>query len=154
MKCHGKHGMESWEMMREAKDLLGMPALQRIFSVGHGVLYKTMRNPDFVGDTARPPIQRVRMMLHDLANAGGEDLAHAMLNYMAEALGMHLEPNATAVPDCDDVRDECLDDLPPLAVLHSLIQCGADVREVEAQGVVVKREVDETVVAYRNSLEG
>ncbi|GFM34055.1 hypothetical protein [Desulfovibrio subterraneus] len=148
-----KHRLQAWEMMREAKDCLGMPALERIFRRGHKQLYKQMRNPDYDGDSARPDIQRVRVLLHDLHEAGGTKLAHAMLNYMAEALGMHCVPDAVGIPDKGDVLAECLDDYPVLTRLHNAIQDRADMREVQALAEEVKGEIDETVVAYRQDLE-
>ncbi|GFM38295.1 hypothetical protein DSM19430T_29790 [Desulfovibrio psychrotolerans] len=150
----GKNTLQAWEMMLEAKDCLGMSALERIFKIGHKQIYKTMRNPDYDGDTARPFIQRVRMLLHDLNEAGGEELARAMLNYMAEPLEMHCIPNATGTPDKPDVMAECLDDYPALTKLHTAIQDRADMREVQALAEDVKGEVDETVVAYRQEMEG
>jgi hypothetical protein len=149
-----KHRLQAWEMMREAKDCLGMPALERIFRVGHKQLYKMMRNPDYDGDSTRPVIQRVRIMLHDLNEAGGAELAHAMLDYMAEALGRHTVPNATGTPDKGDVLAECLDDYPPLTKMHNAIQAGADLREVQALAEDAKSEIDETVVSYIQGLEG
>lgn len=152
-----KHELDAWEMMLEAKDRLGMPALERIFRVGHHTLYKQMRNPDLEGESMRPVIQRVRILLHDLAHVGGapgRELAHAMLDYMASALDMHGAPNADAKPDHDDIRAECLDDYPEVVLLHRLIEDGADLRSVEAQAGQVKREIDETVTAYRREIEG
>lgn len=149
-----KHALAPWEMMREAKDCLGLPALNRIFKIGNPGLYAQMVNPDYSAKSCRPVIQRVRMMLHDLMESGGDDLARAMLDYMAAPLGMHAEANAAAEPDQEDLRDECLDDYPVLAGLHELIRSGADIRQVEASAVDVRREVDETVQAYRRSLEG
>lgn len=149
-----KNGLQAWEMMNEAKEAIGMSALSRIFKVGYQALYKCMRNPEYSGDSARPPFQRVRMLLHDLHTAGATDLAHAMLNYMASALDMHVVPNAVGIPDKDDIAGECLDDYPPLTRLHDAIKDGADVRQVEALAEVVTREVAETVTLYRDKLEG
>jgi hypothetical protein len=149
-----KDTLQPWEMMREAKECLGMPALQRIFKIGGPALYAQMVNPDYAAKASRPVLQRIRMMLHDLHESGGALLAHAMLNYMAVPLEMHLEPNAAAVPDKNDLRDECLDDTPPLTLLHEMIREGSDLRAVESQAAEVVREIQETVVAYRQNLEG
>ncbi|MFK4765452.1 hypothetical protein ACI3L3_11850 [Desulfobaculum sp. SPO524] len=149
-----KDGLQPWEMMREAKDALGIAALQRIYVVGVKSLYKQMKNPDYAGETHKPVIQRVRMMLHDLNNAGASELARAMLNYMAVPLEVHVVPNASARPDKDNMQDECLDDYPCLVALHDAIRSGQDVRAIESLAEEVKREVDETVVAYRNEQEG
>jgi len=148
-----KNSLDAWEMMLEAKDALGMPALERIFKVGHKQIYKQMRNPEYSGDSARPVIQRVRMLLHDLDKAGADELARAMLNYMAESMGMHCIPVAHGIPDKADLAAECLDDYPPLTAMHTAIEQQADVREVQALAEKVKGEVDETVVAYRRSIE-
>ncbi|GAB6178571.1 hypothetical protein JCM16814_34620 [Desulfobaculum senezii] len=147
-------GLQPWEMMRAAKDALGMSALNRIFMTGDKTLYKQMRNPDFGGESHRPVIQRVRMVLHDLDNAGASELARAMLNYIAVPLGVHVVPNASATPDKDNMQDECLDDYPCLVALHDAIRSGQGVRAIESLAEEVKREVDETVVAYRNEQEG
>lgn len=149
-----KQLLQPWEMMKEARECVGMPALQRIFKVGDKVLYTQMVNPEYASKSCRPVIQRVRMMLHDLYESDGGALAHAMVDYMAAPLGMHLEPNAAATPDQEDVRDECLDDHMPMTLLHDFIRQGVDIRAVESQAADLKREIDETVVAYRRSLEG
>ena len=132
-----------------------MTALTRIFKVGKEALYAQMVNPDYASKSCRPVIHRVRMMLHDLNESGGEELARAMLDYMAAGIDRHSVPNATAIPDKDSLLAECLDDHPEIVELHRLVQAqGTDVRAVEAQAEEVKREVDETVVAFRNSVEG
>lgn len=145
-----KNSMAPWEMMLEAKDALGMAALGRIFWIGAKGLYKQMRNPEYAGDSRRPVIQRVRTLVHDLHQAGAGDLSRAILNYMAEGMGMHCVSNAQGTPDKDTMDGECIDDYPPLTRLHEAIQRKADIREVEALAEEVKREVDETVVMYRS----
>ncbi|MFV0420614.1 hypothetical protein [Oleidesulfovibrio sp.] len=149
-----KNSLEAWEMMSEAKDALGMPALERIFKVGHKQIYKQMRNPDYSGDSARPVIQRVRMLLHDLDKAGADDLARAMLGYMAEPLGMHCIPNAVAEPDKPTLAEECLDDLPALVALHKAMMNGEDPRTVEALHAEAVQELDQTITKYREGLQG
>jgi hypothetical protein len=149
-----KNSLDAWEMMLEAKDALGMPALERIFKVGHKQIYKQMRNPDYSGDSARPVIQRVRMLLHDLDKAGADTLSLAMLNYMAEPLGMHCIPNAVAEPDKPTLAEECLDDLPALVALHKAMMHGEDPRTVEALHAEAVQELDQTITKYREGLQG
>jgi hypothetical protein len=95
------------------------------------------------------------MLIADVSEQGSEGvaLARAMVDFMAEPLGMHCVPDAEGRPD-KDVNGECLDDYPPVVKLHALIQDGADIRTVEAQAEEVQREVRETVVRYRMELEG
>lgn len=148
-----KYGMEPWEMFAEAKKCLGISALASIFKVGHNQLYKSMRNPDYTENYARTPFQRIRMMLHDIEKAGGQELAHAILNYMAEPLGMRCTPITKADPDREDMSGECLDDYPPLADLHTAIDSGADLREVHELAAIVKNEIDQTVTLYSGKIE-
>lgn len=149
-----KHAMPAWQLMKEAKTAIGLPALNRIFSLGNVQINKFCRNPDYTADSARTPIERLRILLHDLDDAGAKDVAHAMLNYMARGLSMHCVPFAEAVPDKGDISAECLDDLPPLVALHERIRAGADVREVRELAEEAKREIDETVTLYVTETEG
>lgn len=150
----GESEVKSWEMMREAKDAVGIQALQRIFMVGDKCLYKQMRNPDYQGNSLRPVIKRVRMLLYDLNNVGAESLAQKILNYMAAAVDMHAVHNAQAQPDKATCLDECLDDYPQLVAFHDAIRSHRDILEIEVLAETVKRELDQTVVAYRRELEG
>ncbi|XPV77958.1 MAG: hypothetical protein ACNI27_08565 [Desulfovibrio sp.] len=146
------HSLEPWEQMKAAKKALGLTGLQHIFQCGHGQLNKYARNPLYTSDSARTPVERLRIMLHDLDEAGAKGLAYAMLDFMAEPLDMHVVPINHETPDKDDIREECLDDYPELTLLHDLIRKGADLRVVEAQSCKLKLEIDETVEKYRLDL--
>lgn len=148
-----KNSLKPWEMMRETKEAIGMPALERIFRVGHSQLYKTMRNPDYVGDAARPPFVRLRLLLQELDEAEAKELALAILNYIAEGIDMQCIPLSQGAPDKACLAAECLDDYPPLTLLHKAIEEKADPREVQAWAEKAKGEIDETVVAYRKSIQ-
>lgn len=149
------HALEPWELMNTAKKLIGLTGLELIFKIGHGQIYKFCRNPRYSSDSAHTPLERVRMLVADVADQGedGTELARAMVDFMAEPLGMHLTHNAAATPDKPTLAEECLDDLPVLAALHTAIRAGHDPREVEALLEEAKEELAQSVAKYKEGLE-
>jgi len=149
------HAHEPWELMNTAKKLVGMSALELIFKVGHSQIYKFCRNPRYTEQSSRTPIERVRMLLADLAEQGGKgfELSRAMVDFMAEPLGMHLAPNAAAVPDKPTLTEECMDDYPALVALHAAMMNGSDPLEVEALLDDAKQELEQTVAKFNEEIE-
>ncbi|WP_066857363.1 hypothetical protein [Halodesulfovibrio spirochaetisodalis] len=143
-----KNNLQPWELMIDAKSVLGMGLLKKIFQVGEKQLYRQMRNPDLEGDNARPVIDRVRVLLQNLHEVGGTDTAQAILQFMALPAGFTCVPVEQAKPTCDDVRAECLEDYPTLVQLHEAIRDGQDMRAVRALLDKHVDEVRQTVTLY------
>lgn len=149
-----KHTIPAWGLMADAKAVLGIHGLERIFQIGHKQLYRQMRNPDLEGDNARPVIARVRLLLSELHEVGGTDTAQAILQFMALPAGFTCVPVEQAEPTCDDVRAECLEDYPTLVQLHEAIRDEQDMRAVRALLDKHVDEVRQTVTLYEQEQEG
>ena len=143
-----KNSMSAWELMIDAKAVLGMPMLERIFQIGNKQLYRQMRNPDLAGDSARPVIDRVRVLLRELHELGGTDTAHAILQLMALPVECTCVPVQQAEPTCSCVKAECLEDYPTLVQLHDAIQNGDSMRSVQTLLDKHVNEVRQTVTLY------
>ena len=143
-----QHNIPAWGLMADAKAILGIHGLERVFQVGHKQLYKQMRNPDLAGEHARPVIDRMRVLVTELKEVGGEETAHAILQFMALPAGYTCIPVKQAEPTCDCVRSECLEDYPTLVQLHEAIQNGRDMREVQTLLDKHLDEVRQTVTLY------
>lgn len=147
-----KNNMQPWELMIDAKSVVGMGLMKKIFQVGEKQLYRQMRNPDLGGDNARPVIDRIRVLLQNLHEVGGDDTAHAMLQFMAVPAGFTCLPTSKASPTCDDVHAECLEDYPTLVQLHEAISSGQDMRAVQTLLDKHVDEVRQTVTLYKSSV--
>lgn len=119
-----KPPVETWEIMLQAKTALGGVALQNIFSVGTTQINRYCRNPEFTADSERNPIDRLRILFRDLSAQGGEELVQAALNHLASVIGCRVVLADRPEPDKPTLAEECLDDIPSLALFHSLIQAG------------------------------
>lgn len=78
--------------------------------------------------------------------AGSPDLVSAM----ALEMGYRLVSLAQVVPDQCDIRDELLDDLPPMTAFHEAIRRGEPMETVNALMAKAIREIEETFVCYRS----
>lgn len=143
-----KHSVPAWGLMADAKAVLGIHGLERVFQIGHKQLYKQMRNPDLDGEHARPVIDRVRLLLQELEELGGSETAHAILQFMALPAGYTCVPKEQGCPTCDDVRAECLEDYPTLVQLHEAVRDGQDLRVVQTLLDKHVDEVRQTVTLY------
>lgn len=85
-----KHPVAPWEMMAAAKEAVGMSALQKIFSVGHTQINKFCRNPEFTEEWARSPIERLRIMIRKMVDAGAGEEARTIVTYLADELGCNV----------------------------------------------------------------
>lgn len=142
------HTIPAWGLMADAKAVLGMHGLERVFQIGHRQLYKQMRNPECSGESVRPVIDRVRQLICELEELGGSDTAHAILQFISHAAGYTCVPITQAEPTCDDLRAECLEDYPTLVRLHEAMKRGDEPRAIH---VLLNRHLDEvrqTVTLY------
>lgn len=143
-----RHTIPAWRLMADAKAVLGIHGLERVFQIGHKQLYKQMRNPDLEGEYARPVIDRVRGLVSELEEMGGSETAHAILQFIAHSAGYTCVPINQAEPTCDDLHAECLEDYPTLVQLHEAMKHGEEPRAVH---VLLNKHFDEvrqTVTLY------
>lgn len=139
--------VESWEIMFDAREKLGVTELQKIFSRGHGQISRYCLCPS-AGEAQRNPLDRLLLMFEQLVENGEDELVRATINLLAECIDCRVKSVGEPLPDKDTVEEECLDDFPELTELDRLISRREHPRIVRRQAEQVKREVDETVVSY------
>ncbi len=139
--------VESWEIMFDAREKLGVTELQKIFSRGHGQISRYCLCPN-AGEAQRNPLDRLLLLFEQLVENGEEELVRTTVNLLAECIDCRVKSVGTPQPDKDTVEEECLDDFPELTELDRLINRREHPRIVQRQAEQVKREVDETMVSY------
>jgi len=125
-----KPPVEPWEMMANAKRILGLATFQRLLGIGTTQANRYCRNPKFTSDSENSVLVRLRNLFDELHDAGEPDEVRQMLNYLAESINERCGGKATTAPNKDTVAEECLDDLPSLALVHELMQTGEHPRVV------------------------
>lgn len=145
-----KPPVEPWEMMAEAKRALGITTFQKLLGVGTTQANRYCRNPKFTADAENSQLVRLRDLFDELRNAGAEDQVRQMLNFLAESIDERCGGRATTTPDKDSVAEECLDDLPSLALVHELMQSGEHPRVIRDAFDKHVDEVGQDLDLYEN----
>jgi len=143
-----KPPVETWAMMKAAKDALGATEMQKIFSVGQTQINRYCRNPNFTSDSERNPIDRMRLMLRQMVEQGAEDEARAIVALLCEEIGARPERCQPAEPDRTTLAEECLDDYPAVTLAHQLMRDGEHPRITHAAIEKAKDELEQTQVMY------
>lgn len=143
-----KPPVETWAMMKAAKDALGQAEMQKIFSVGQTQINRYCRNPDFTSDSERNPIDRMRLMLRQMIEQGADVEARSIVAVLCDELGLRPERCQIMEPDKDSLESECLDDYPPVSLLHQLMQAGEHPTVTRAAKDKAKEELEQTQMLY------
>lgn len=101
--------MHSWQIMRQAKKKLPRGVLHKIFGRSTRLVDMWAANPAHCEVTARNPLDRLRLLIDELDNAGCEDYARAAIDYLAGPIGGQFAPFAEEKSDKGDVIDELAD---------------------------------------------
>jgi len=125
-----KPPVEPWEMMADAKRALGITTFQKLLGVGTTQANRYCRNPKFTADAEKSQLVRLRDLFDELRSAGAEDQVRQMLNFLGESIDERVGGRAHTAPDKATVPEECMDDLPSLALVHGLMQEGEHPRIV------------------------
>jgi hypothetical protein len=145
-----KPPVEPWEMMAEAKRALGITTFQKLLGVGTTQANRYCRNPKFTADAENSQLVRLRDLFDELRNAGAEDQVRQMLNFLGESIGERVGGRANTAPNKDTVAEECLDDLPSLALVHELLQSGEHPRVIRDAFDKLVDEVSQDLSLYEN----
>lgn len=143
--CKKLPPLTSWEVFLFARKTLGITFLQKIFSIGHTEIYRWSRDPEFTADSARNPLDRLRLLFREMKNQGYEDEAKAGVNFLAESVGCRIEETDRPLPDKPNKHDECLDDYPRLTEFHQAVRDNKSWNEICYLADEAKREINETV---------
>ena len=78
---------ESWRIFRLAKQELPPGVIQKLYTRSSRLVDLWAANPRFCDSTARNPLDRIRILLKELALAGYEDYVAATLDWLSEIVG-------------------------------------------------------------------
>jgi hypothetical protein len=143
-----KPPVEPWEMMAGAKRALGQTAFQQLLGVGTTQANRYCRNPKFTADSENSSLVRLRNLFDELRDVGSVDQVRQMLNFLAESIGERTSACTLAEPDKKTIAEECLDDLPSLALVHELVQSGEHPKVVHAAFDKLVVEVGQDIAMY------
>lgn len=101
--------IHSWQIFRQAKKKLPRGVLHKIFGKSVRLVDMWAANPAHCEITARNPLDRLRLLIDELDNAGCEDYARAAIDYMAEPLDGQFAPFPNDKSDRNDVDGELAD---------------------------------------------
>ena len=125
-----KPPVEPWEMMANARRALGPTTFQKLLGVGTTQANRYCRNPKFTSDAENSQLVRMRELFDELRDVGEPDQVRQMLNFLGESIGERVGGRATTAPNKVSVAEECLDDLPSLALVHELLRGGEHPRVI------------------------
>ncbi len=145
--------MRPWQFFANSAKLLGMGYLTKHFHKNAGYLSKWCADPKWNQDARPNPLDKIRDMGIELDDIGRTDVALIAINALAESIGFEAQPLNEPTPDRDDIRDEILDDFPVLTEFHQSIRDKKPVAEVRVLLRKLKRELDENVVLYEETLK-
>lgn len=78
---------ESWRIFRLAKQELPPGVIQKLYTRSSRLVDLWAANPRYCEATARNPLDRIRILLKELALAGYEDYVVGTLDWLAEVVG-------------------------------------------------------------------
>lgn len=140
-----------WEIMSYAKDLLGIGYMQRLLGIkSQTQVYRYCRNPEMI--TEDPPatgfIERTRQLGVDLQQAGADDAARAIAEYIAEALGYEIVKKGEAIPDKPTLCEEKLDDFVAVCAYHEDMRLGRHPQVIQRAFAEALDELRQTKAKY------
>lgn len=139
---------ESWKLLLSIKQKISRKEFMACLGVSSSQENRFCLPPDNA-EHRRNPVDRIRSLVSALVNKEGSSLAYTLVNHIAEPLGCRLAPIQSPVPDKTDLFDECIDDYCAKTKLDEMIRAGKSVESVMQQADRCKREIDETIVLYR-----
>lgn len=101
--------MESWKIYHVALKKLPQGKLQQIYRRSARLVNYWAADPKYCEETKKNPLDRIRIMLDELDNAGAGDYARAAIDYMADPLGGCFAEKYPAVSDKGCVDGESVD---------------------------------------------
>ena len=112
----------SWQIFRIANRHLPKGRFQKIFTQSSRHLYRWAADPRCCEQTAKNPIDRIRILLDEINIAGYGDYARAAIDYMAEPLGGRFIDTNPARSDKGTVDGEIADVAVSIGSLSDLIR--------------------------------
>ncbi len=140
--------MKSWEVYDRARKVLHKEKMLEIYGNRSSRLINYWaQDPRCCADPKRNPIDRLEMMVQELAKANGKDVAMAAVRRLAGAIGLNIMERQEAIPDKDTLQEEIIDDMPCLVAYQKALM-GNDLEEVDRTEAELKRELAENRVKF------
>lgn len=150
-----KFPVQPWEFMVAAREVLGIPAMLRVFGPYNGQqIYRWGRNPQTSEDSQGGPLVWLASLFRLLTEAGQRDLAFAGLRLLAEPCGARVETSEAEAPD--DLRpvSAAADCQELLVRVVRLARDGADPKEVDQAAAELSRAVLFLAESHRREARG
>lgn len=112
---------KSHQIFKIALHHLPKGRLQKIYTQKTRQIYKWAADPRFCEETARNPIDRVRILLDEINIAGYGDYAREAIDYMAAPLGGRFTDVDPATSD-KDISGEIVDVAVSTGILFNLVR--------------------------------
>lgn len=144
--------VKSWEVFNAARSILGLPVLQgRFGNRSTTQLYRWGRNPEFSSDWERNPIDWLRGMLTDLAEAGEQELAADVVRIIAEPLGLTLvQPGETQPGHGDNIHGQFTEVFKALNLMLQLAENREHPNLIDRNADKAGDEIRQFKTIYRN----
>ncbi len=140
--------IHSWQFFSACRRILSDSFLQKTFKRSLREIQRWSADPRYADDTDRNPMDRYEAVLAQLMELGREDIARAAVTRQAQIVGCELRCVEEVRPDRSSIRDEMLDDHPPLVAFHQAVRDGEDPVEVHRLYQAALREIEETYALY------
>jgi len=149
--------LEPREFISAARHLLTDTFFIKLFKVGPRSLNRWTAKWRYVDeDSIRENWieKHEKVIEHLLMEPGGMAMARALVARHAHIVGCELAVRAEIVPDKITMEEECLDDYPAITAFHESIRDKEPVPAVRYLWMEAKREMDETLTLYGQTMEG
>lgn len=141
----------SWQFFLEARDVLGVDALMRVFgNVSNSSIYRWGRKPSETTDWQAGPVVHIAELLRLLMEQGRADLAEAGLRIIAEPCGAHVQFRAPEA-EPESLPGAAADVIEAAAELQRALRNGADPKIIDILAEVVHVRVDQLAQGARSS---
>lgn len=137
---------KSWEFFLQARQVCGLPALNKIFKVESRQIYRWSCNPRFSSDSQFNPLDRLRFLFEEMSAQGQEDAVVAAILQLSTPVKEKMF--GKAVPDRDDLGSSCLDVLSKISLVTEVARGGEHPNVVLKHAKDAHRELDEFVEHY------
>lgn len=143
--------IESWQFFLEAREVLGIPAMQRIFgNVSTTSIGRWSRNPSCSADSQPGPLLHFAELLRLLVQQGRADLAEAGLRLLAEPCGAHVSfAEAKQSAETPEAPSAAANLVEAVAELQRAVRSGTDPKVVDALTDVLVARAKELAQSVR-----
>lgn len=128
--------------------VLGDSFLQKLYKVETRQFQRWSADPRFAESAGANPTDRYEVILSRLMELGREDIARAAVSRQARVVGCELRCLDDVIPDRSDIRDEIIDDHPPIAAFHEAVRNAEDPVVVNDLYRKAMQELRETYTLY------